>query len=187
MRIGLYGGTFNPPHAGHRLVALRALTALGLDRLWWLVTPGNPLKSNSRLPSMAERVAAIRALVRHPRVTISGIEQQIGTRFTVDTLRFLVRRAPGVHFVWVMGGDSLATFHRWKDWRSIATLMPMAVVDRPGTTLRAGLGKAGLVLGRFRQASPTRLARRQPPAWVLLYGRRMDLSSTQLRRQSLAQ
>lgn len=184
MRIGLYGGSFNPPHAGHRLVAEQALSALRLDRLWWIVTPGNPLKNNNELPPQAERMAACRALMPDPRVAVTGFEAEIGTRYTYDTILYLKRRCPGVRFVWVMGADSLAGFHRWQKWRDIARMVPMAVVDRPGSTLRASASKAAQVLRRDRvdESDAVLLPRLRPPAWVFLYGRRSALSSTALRR-----
>jgi len=183
MVIGLYGGSFNPPHAGHVLVAERALRALNLDRLWWMVTPGNPLKENSALPPLAARMAACRGLVRDPRIVVTGFEAAIGARYSVETAEFLVRRCPGVRFVWVMGADSLASFHRWKAWRRIAALMPLAVVDRPGATLKATAGLAAQALwpARLDEQVALRLALRHPPAWVFLYGRRLRLSSTDLR------
>ena len=144
LRIGLYGGSFNPPHAGHRHVSLRALKRLNLDRIWWLVTPGNPLKERDGLPGTAERVEAARRLAAHPRIAVTGFEEAIGTRYTVDTLRVVVERCPAVRFVWIMGADNLAGFHRWRGWRDIAQLMPFAVVDRPGWTLSATRSRAAL-------------------------------------------
>lgn len=186
MTIGLYGGSFNPPHAGHRLVADSALRALRLDRIWWLVTPGNPLKNNSGLASLAGRMAACKALVRDPAHVVTAFEADLGIRYTVDLIRFLTRRCVGVKFVWIMGGDSLAGFHRWKDWQDIAALVPLAIVDRPGKTLAATAGKAAqrLKLARWSEPAAPRLARARPPAWVLLYGPRSNLSSTALRRQA---
>ena len=137
MRIGLLGGSFNPPHEGHALITRLALRRLALDRVWWLVTPGNPLKSLTGLPALKARVEAARRLDVGPRVVVTDIEAQIGSRFTYDTLLWLRQRAPGVHFVWIMGADNLRQFHLWRDWRRIAELVPIAVVDRPGSTLKA--------------------------------------------------
>ena len=183
MRIGLYGGSFNPPHAGHRHVSLIALRRLELDRVWWLVTPGNPLKENSGLPSLAERMAAAKAVAAHPRLDATGFEAQIGARYTVETLEFLVRRGPGVRWVWIMGADSLANFHRWRGWDRIARLMPIAVVDRPGWTLRAVTSRAARALApaRLPEHEARGLPDRSPPAWVFLHGPRSTLSSTALR------
>ncbi len=186
LRIGLYGGSFNPPHAGHRHVSLVALRRLRLDRLWWIVTPGNPLKDPRGLPPAAERIAAAEALARHPRIAVTGFEEAIGTRYTVDTLAYLRRRAPDIHFVWIMGADSLATFHRWRGWRRIATLMPMAVIDRPGWTLRAMRSRAAVALAPYRipESEAPSLADGDPPAWVYLHGPRSALSSTALRARN---
>jgi nicotinate-nucleotide adenylyltransferase len=184
LRVGLYGGSFNPPHAGHRHVSLLALKRLNLDRVWWLVTPGNPLKERDGLPATAERVAAARHLTAHPRIAVTGFEEAIGTRYTIDTLGRVVVRCPGARFVWIMGADNLAGFHRWRGWRAIARLMPIAVVDRPGFTLRAPHARAAGWLARYRvdEAEAPRLADRQPPAWLFLHGPRSTLSSTLLRR-----
>lgn len=136
-RIGVMGGTFNPPHDGHALVSRTALRRLGLDQLWWVVTPGNPLKANSGLPSAEERIAWCRELAPDAHMRITAFEEELHTPFTAATIAFLVRRYPGVHFTWIMGADNLASFHRWQSWREIARMVPIAVVDRPGWRLRA--------------------------------------------------
>jgi len=183
MRIGLFGGSFDPPHEGHVLVSRMALTRLRLDRVWWLVTPGNPLKDARELPSLAARMAACRKLAAHPRIVVSGVEAQIRTRFTYDTLRYLRLRCPGVRFVWIMGADNLLHFHRWRHWREIARLAPIAVIDRPGASLRAASAKAAQVLGlaRLREQDSVSLACKRPPAFVYLHGKRAAQSSTALR------
>ncbi len=183
LRIGLYGGSFNPPHAGHRHVSLLAMRRLRLDRVWWIVTPGNPLKNAAGLPPTAERVAAARAIARHPRIDVTGIEEALGVRYTVETLAYLVRHCPGVRFVWIMGADNLAGFHRWRGWRTIAELVPIAVVDRPGWTLRATRSKSALALQAHRrdESDAPILANFAPPAWIFLHGPRSTLSSTTLR------
>jgi nicotinate-nucleotide adenylyltransferase len=182
--IGLLGGTFDPPHDGHRLASMQALRRLRLDRLWWLVTPGNPLKSTAGLAEVDARVAAARRLALDPRIAVTGFEAEIGSRSTYQTLAWLRRRAPGVHFVWIMGADNLGQFHRWRRWRGIADLAPIAVIDRPGSTLRALSGPAGAALSRWRrpEAFAARFARLAPPAFLFLHGRRSGLSSTALRR-----
>jgi nicotinate-nucleotide adenylyltransferase len=183
MRIGLFGGTFDPPHQAHRAVCLIALARLGLDRIWWLVTPGNPLKDTRGLSSLADRVAAARALARDPRIEVSALEAEIGARYTYDTLRYLLTHCAGVRFVWIMGADNLRNFHRWENWRGIANLVPIAVVDRLGPSLYAAAGIAGQTLAHARV--PERAARtlpdRKPPAWVYLHGLKSPLSSTALR------
>jgi nicotinate-nucleotide adenylyltransferase len=142
-RIGLMGGSFNPPHDGHLLASRLALQRLKLDRLWWLVTPGNPLKPIAGLVPLPARIEAARAIARDPRIAVTGFEADIGARFTRDSVAWLVRRAPSVHFVWIMGADNLLQFHLWRRWRDIAELVPIAVVDRPGSTLRALNSHAG--------------------------------------------
>lgn len=184
MRIGLFGGTFNPPHAGHLLVSRIALTRLKLDRVWWIVTPGNPLKENAGLPPLAQRMAAARRLADHPRIDITGFEAEIGTRYTYDTIAYLTRRCPGVDFVWMMGADNLAQFHRWQRWRDIAALTPVAVIDRPGSTLKAAHSRAGQFFSRYRlrEGDGALLAGASTPAFLFLHGPRSGLSSTALRR-----
>jgi nicotinate-nucleotide adenylyltransferase len=183
MRIGLLGGSFNPPHGGHVLVTRLALRRLRLDRVWWLVTPGNPLKSQDELAALQKRVSAARRLVAGPRVAVTDIEARIGSRYTYETLAWLKRRAPGVHFVWIMGADNLQQFHRWRHWRAIADLVPIVVVDRPGSTLRAISSRAGAALARWRapERDAGRFAAMRPPALLFLHGRRSDLSSTAIR------
>jgi nicotinate-nucleotide adenylyltransferase len=184
MRVGLLGGSFNPPHEGHALITRLALKRLSLDRVWWLATPGNPLKSPTGLAALKARMEAARRLDVGPRVAVSDIEAQIGSRFTHDTLLWLRRRAPHVHFVWIMGADNLRQFHLWRRWRAIADLVPIVVVDRPGATLKAIYSPAGAALARFRvpERDAARFARMRPPALIFLHGRRSKLSSTALRR-----
>jgi nicotinate-nucleotide adenylyltransferase len=184
-KIGLLGGSFNPPHEGHLLVSLYALKKLGLDRLWWLVTPGNPLKENNGLPDLAERMAACRALIHDSRIAVTGFEAEIGARYTRDTIAYLKRRAPTVRFVWIMGADNLRQFHRWRGWRAIADMVPIAVVDRPGSTLKARGGPAGGYLGKSRapESAARRLAEHSPPAFIFLHGPQSMLSSSAIRRE----
>ena len=164
MRIGLLGGSFNPPHEGHALITRLALRRLALDRVWWLVTPGNPLKSLTGLAALNARIEAARRLDVGPRVVVTDIEAQIGSHFTYDTLRWLKRRAPGVHFVWIMGADNLRQFHLWRHWRAIADLAPIVVVDRPGSTLKAISSPAGAALARWRVPEAMTLALRRDAA-----------------------
>lgn len=182
--IGLLGGSFNPPHDGHRLISELALRRLRLDRLWWLATPGNPLKSSAGLAEMRARIAAAQRLTRDRRIAVTGFEAEIGARYTYETVLWLKRRAPGARFVWIMGADNLAQFHLWRRWSAIANLVPILVVDRPGSTLRALAGRAGAVLARVRRPEfeAARFARLPPPAFLFLHGPRSSLSSTALRR-----
>jgi len=188
MRIGLYGGSFNPPHAAHRAASLLALKRLHLDQVWWLVTPGNPLKDNGALPPLSVRLAQARAVADHPALVPTGLEAALGTRFTHDTVAALVRRYPQVRFVWLMGADNLASFHRWQRWRDIARLVPIAVIDRAGCTFQAMGAPAAHALARWRldEIDAPELATRSAPAWVFLHGLKSPLSSTQLRRAALA-
>jgi nicotinate-nucleotide adenylyltransferase len=183
MRIGLFGGTFDPPHAAHLGASLLAMKRLKLDRMWWLVTPGNPLKDTRGLQPLEQRLKAARTLAQHPRIDVTGLEAVINTRYTYDTIAYLIRRCPGVRFVWVMGADNLRSFYLWQKWRGIASLVPMAVVDRMGSSLYATSGRAAQALARFRlaEAMAPELADQTPPAWVYLHGLKSPLSSTALR------
>jgi nicotinate-nucleotide adenylyltransferase len=186
LRIGLLGGSFNPPHAAHRAVSLLALKRLRLDRVWWLVSPGNPLKDNRALPPLAERLRAARALAADPRIRPTGIEATLGTVYSHDTVAKLRALYPGVRFVFLMGADNLAEFHRWKRWRELAGMVPIAVVDRGGAGVRALSAPAALALARYRlpESQAARVALGDPPAWVFLHGLKSPLSSTELRARA---
>jgi nicotinate-nucleotide adenylyltransferase len=182
-RIGVMGGTFNPPHEGHALISRTALRRLRLDQLWWVVTPGNPLKENNGLPPASERIALCRRLAADNRMRITAFEEDLATPYTAATLAFLTRRFPGVDFVWIMGADNLASFHRWQSWRDIARRVPIAVVDRPGWHLKALASPAAAWMRRsfvpeFRAGTLTRKSR---PAWTFLTGPLSQLSSTDIR------
>jgi nicotinate-nucleotide adenylyltransferase len=183
LRIGLFGGTFDPPHEAHRAACLLAMKRLNLDRVWWMVTPGNPLKDTRGLAPLAERIAAANALANHPRIVVTGFEAEMRTRYTYDTVARLVALCPDVRFVWIMGADNLRSFHRWQKWRAIADLVPIAVVDRVGPSLYAAAGTAAHALSRFRipESAARTLPGRKPPAWVFLHGLKSSLSSTELR------
>ena len=183
MRIGLLGGSFNPPHAAHRAISLFAIKRLKLDRVWWLVTPGNPLKDHGALRDLDARAEAARKMADDPRIDVSCLESVIGTRYTVDTIGYLRRRASGLRFVWIMGADNLAQFHRWQNWRRIASEVPIAVIDRPPQSFRALAAPAAQALARYRlpENQAGRLADRRAPAWVFLTGMKLNLSSTGLR------
>jgi nicotinate-nucleotide adenylyltransferase len=186
MRIGLYGGSFNPVHEGHLHVARTALRRLALDRVVWLVSPQNPLKSTDGATLLEQRVSGVRRHARNRSMIVSGIEEVLGSRYTVDTVRALKVRFPGVRFVWIMGADNLANFHRWRGWTQIIREIPVAIVSRPGDALKSRLSPAAR---RFASARlPDRAARvladRSPPAWVYLSAPLNHASSTALREDA---
>ena len=169
-RIGLLGGSFNPAHGGHRRISLFAMDALGLDAVWWLVSPGNPLKPKAGMAPLSARLASAKTQARRSRIVPTAIERALGTRYTADTLLALQRRYPKVQFVWLMGSDNLAQFHRWRHWRQIARTMPIAVIARPGYEAVARASPAGVWLNRFRRptASLNPRARWSAPALIYL-------------------
>ncbi len=186
MRIGLLGGSFDPPHAGHVHITRQAMRRFGLDRVWWLVSPGNPLKVEGPAP-MARRLAASRAIMRHPRVEITDIEARLGTRYTADTLRHLLQMYRGVRFGWLMGADNLAGFHLWQDWEWIVRNVPIGVTSRPGGYLRA----ANSVMARKYAGARVPFAAARslpvcvPPAWCLLGGPTVEISSSEIRARGM--
>jgi len=184
-RIGLLGGSFNPPHAAHRAVSLFTMKRLRLDRVWWLVSPGNPLKDTSTLHELNERAAAAEAMADDPRIAVTCLEAVIGTRYTADTIAYLRRRCAGVRFVWIMGADNLAQFHRWKHWRQIARQVPIAVIDRSPQGIRALASPAAQALAPYRLSERRAglLATERAPAWTFLTGMKLDISSTALRNR----
>ena len=183
-RIGLLGGSFNPAHRGHRRISLAAIAQLGLDEVWWLVSPGNPLKPADGMASLPDRFAsAVRAARRAP-IRVTAIERELGTRYTVDTLRALGERYPQAQFVWIMGADNLAQFHRWKDWRGIARAMPIAVFARPGYHRAAVASPAAAWLRRYpvSAAGLKQAGRWSAPALAYLRYDPDPISATALRR-----
>jgi nicotinate-nucleotide adenylyltransferase len=188
MRIGLLGGSFNSAHEAHLEISLTALKRLQLDQVWWLVSPGNPLKDASKLPSLKERVQAARDLAKHPRIAVSGFDGGKGSAYTIDLLTELKRRYPGVNFVWLMGADNLAGFHHWRAWQEIFALMPVAVFDRPGFRLKARASNAAQRFSAYHvdESDASGLARFQPPAWTILSHPLSRLSSTELRAKKPA-
>ena len=180
--VGLLGGSFDPPHAGHVHITKAALKRFGLDRVWWLVSPGNPLKTDGPAP-LSQRVQASQALMQHPRVTVTDIEKQLGTRYTAQTLAALRRRYPAVRFVWLMGADNLAQFHRWQDWQWIMETVPIGVIARPGDRISARLSKAAKVYASARVPSRAShiLGRLHAPAWSFVNVPMSDQSSTVIR------
>jgi len=184
MRIGLLGGSFNPAHEGHRHISVAALQRLRLHRLWWVVTPANPLKAKTDLASLAERVEAADKVASHPLIEVTDFEAALTRPFTVETLAHLKRRFPGVYFVWVMGGDNLAQFHRWNAWRRIFHIMPIAVMDRPGERLKALSSPAArqFANARLPEREAAALPLMKPPAWTYLTIHLSALSSSDLRK-----
>lgn len=182
--VGLLGGSFNPAHAGHRRISLFAISALGLDEMWWLVSPGNPLKSATAMAPLPARFASALRQSRRAPIRVSAMEREFGTRFTVDTLRAIRRRWPGTRFIWVMGSDNLGQFHRWKDWREIARLMPIAVIARPGYDAQAFASPAMAWLRQFRKpaASLRKPGEWSAPALVILRFDPDKRSATAIRR-----
>ncbi|WP_439136631.1 nicotinate-nucleotide adenylyltransferase [Roseicyclus sp.] len=180
--IGLFGGSFDPAHLGHLHVSREALKRFGLDRVWWLVSPGNPLKSKGPAP-LAQRLAAAHALVDHPRIIITDIEARIGTRYTAQTIAALQALYPGVRFVWLMGADNLAQFHRWQDWQEIMARVSVGVLARPGSRIAARTAKAA---GIYRHAklpaeAARLLAHATPPTWCFVNLPMIDASSSAIR------
>jgi nicotinate-nucleotide adenylyltransferase len=181
--VGLLGGSFDPPHAGHAHLTREALKRLALDRIWWLVSPANPLK-RARPAPMDARLDACRRVMDHPRVSVTDIETRLGTRATVDTLKALRRRYPQLRFVWLMGADNLAGFHAWEDWQAIMAMVPVAVLARPGQRMRALTARAArqYAWARLPAAEAPALARAVPPAWIYLDMPTRRDSSTLLRQ-----
>jgi nicotinate-nucleotide adenylyltransferase len=186
--IGLLGGSFDPPHAGHVHLTKEALKRLGLDQVWWLVSPGNPLKPNPPAP-LETRMTAARRLMQHPRVRITDLEAKFGTRATIDTLTALRQAYPLVRFVWLMGADNLATFHRWERWHDIMSSIPVAVFARPGQRVPALLSRAArqFAYARIGQQRGHSLGQRAAPVWVYIDMPMRNESSTAIRARRNAQ
>ena len=183
MRIGLFGGSFNPIHEGHALVIEETLRRLQLDAVWVMVTPGNPLKDHSELAPLRQRVEVARQLLARPEVRVTGFEAAYGFSYSWQTIRFLTTTLSDRRFVWIMGADNLVDFHRWERWRDIAAMVPFAVYVRPGSGRRAPVSLAATALAHWRidESDAPRLASLPPPAWVYLHGRQSPLSSSAIR------
>ena len=182
-RVGLLGGSFDPPHEGHVHITLQALRRLRLDAVWWLISPGNPLKSRGPAP-ISRRHLACEELFQHPRVFYTDIEAMLGTRYTAETLLELQRLYPRIRFTWLMGADNMAEFHRWEDWNLIMRMVPVGVFSRPGENLSAGLSRAAGRYARFRWpgGAGALVPKQNAPAWVLLGGPTREISSTDIRQ-----
>jgi nicotinate-nucleotide adenylyltransferase len=188
LRVGLFGGSFNPIHEGHKLVAEQCLKRQALDAVWLLVSPGNPLKDHAELAPLAERVHAARAFTANPRIHVTAAEAKHNFHYTVDTLAWLSTACPNTNFVWIMGADNLSQFDRWERWQDIAQLMPMAIYARPGSTFRATVSRAAIALQKFRlpEHEAESLATRDAPAWVYLHGVTSCQSSSAIRARRKA-
>lgn len=180
--VGLFGGSFDPPHAGHVHISREALKRFGLDHVWWLVSPGNPLKSKGPAP-LERRMQAARALVTHPRIHVTDIEAQLGTRYTGATIETLQALYPSTRFVWLMGADNLAQFHRWQRWDWILRTVPVGVLARPGQRISARTAKAAQIYRRAKlpASHAKRLPWAEPPAWCFLNVPMLDVSSSDIR------
>lgn len=180
--IGLLGGSFDPAHRGHAHLTREALKRFGLDRVWWLVSPGNPLKRDGPAP-MARRIAVAQRAMQHPKVAISDIETRLGTRYTAETLTALKLYYPGVRFVWLMGADNLASFHRWEKWRRIMQTVPIGVIARPGDRVSAHTSRAALTFrfAKLRGRDSAILPRCDPPCWCFVNVPMVNLSSSAIR------
>ena len=184
-RIGILGGSFNPAHRGHLDISLKALRQLGLDQVWWLVSPQNPLKSADGMAPFAERLAAARRMARNPRIRVTDLEQRLCSRYTAESLKLLRRRFPETRFVWLMGADNLAQIAQWRDWQQIFHLVPIAVFARPSYCFKALAAKAAQRFARYRltEGAGRRLATSEPPAWLFVHGRLNPISATEIRRR----
>lgn len=180
--VGLLGGSFDPAHEGHAHITREALKRFGLDRVWWLVSPGNPLKPKGPAP-LERRMARARLVMDHPRVDVTDIEARLGTRYTAETLARLRALYPDVRFVWLMGADNLAQFHLWQDWRAIMETVPVGVLARPGQRISARMSRASALYARYRipGSQSQLLAQANAPAWCFVNVAMTDASSTAIR------
>lgn len=183
LSVGLFGGSFNPPHAGHRLVAEIALRRLALHQLWWVVSPGNPLKVGRKQLALDVRVAESNEIADDPRIRVTAFEAAYNVRYTADMIELVLSRNPGVNFVWIMGADNLRNFHKWDRWRQIIESVPIAVIDRPGSTLSflSSITAKAYDFARIDEDDSAILARLPAPAWTFIHGPRSSLSSTAIR------
>jgi nicotinate-nucleotide adenylyltransferase len=185
LKVGLLGGSFNPAHEGHLHITRMCLTSLGLDRVWWLVSPGNPLKPEKGMAPYEDRFASAEELARDPRIVVSGIERELGTRYTADTLIALTERFADVNFVWLMGADNMLQFPKWRNWREILEMVPVAVYPRPGYTLKARLSPVATMLRdrTLDTADAAILPVVAPPALAFLSGPENGQSATSIRNR----
>ncbi len=184
-RIGLLGGTFDPAHKGHQHISEFALKSCALDQVWWLVTPGNPIKSINNLTKMSDRISAAQEIAGHPRIKVTGFEAALGTSYTAETLKFLSKRYSSTNFIWLMGADNLINFHMWQKWKSIFQIMPIAVFDRPEYRLKALASPAAqrFASRRRQNIGAASLITSKPPVWAFLTLPLTSISSTKLRQK----
>jgi len=182
--IGLLGGSFAPPHAGHVHISQQALKRFGLDQVWWLVSPGNPLKEEGPA-SLDRRMSKARSIIHHPKIHVTDIETRLGTRYTASTLRQLTRKFPMANFIWLMGADNLASFHKWDQWREIMNIVPIGVLARPGDRISARTSKAACIyrFAQFRGRESRLLAHSRPPSWCFVNVPMVNMSSTTIRER----
>lgn len=183
--VGLLGGSFNPAHEGHVYISKVAMKRLGLDQVWWLVSPQNPLKSTKEMAPLAERYRQGRDIVRHPRIKVTCLESRLKTQFTQDSLSALKKRYPNVRFIWLMGADNLETFHQWKGWDKIMKMMPICIMHRPKYRLRGLSGKTACRFASFRLSTgkASVLKYQHAPAWVFLPIKGMNISASEIRQK----
>ena len=184
-RIGILGGSFNPAHRGHLDISLAAIHRLGLDQIWWLVSPQNPLKPVDGMAPFAERLASAGAMARDSRIKVTNIEAKLGTRYTAETLKLIVQRFPATRFVWLMGADNLAQMADWKDWQQIFHLLPIAIFARPSYSFIALAAKAArrFAQHRLREGAGRTLVTAVPPAWLFVHARLNPTSATEIRKR----
>jgi nicotinate-nucleotide adenylyltransferase len=187
-RVGVLGGSFNPAHDGHRHVSILALKRLELDEVWWMVAPQNPLKSADEMAALEKRVDAAKIIATHPRIRVTDIERDLGTKYTADTVVALKRRFSNFRFVWLMGADNLIQIPQWQDWQKIFEVVPIAIFTRPSYSSKALFGQAARRFAAFRVAESRAgsLIGMQPPAWVFLHTRPHSSSATQIRARRVA-
>jgi nicotinate-nucleotide adenylyltransferase len=185
-KIGLLGGSFNPAHQGHLEISQTAINVLELDQVLWLVSPGNPLKNDNEMTPFDERFSSAENMALDPKVLVTDIESEMGTKFTIDTLESLKVKYPNTHFIWLMGADNLEQFNKWKDWRKIADTVPFAIFNRPSYSSANETSVAATELKEYRikTSEAHTLYNLTPPAWVYYQKTDNPLSSTEIRRNN---
>lgn len=185
-KIGILGGSFNPAHEGHLEITRAALDFLDLDFVWWLVSPGNPLKRDSDMASFEERLTSAKNMANNPKIIVTNLEKKLGTTYTADTLEKVVSNYPKSHFVWLMGADNLAQFDQWKDWRKISNTVPFAIFNRPSYSMQSLQSVAAKELEEFKidEKDARLLYKLKPPAWIYYTHSKNPVSSTEIRNKS---